>query len=42
MLARRFFTDIEGCRRLTREDIDNLSQFSRLRNAFFRLLSPLM
>ncbi|MDF1568415.1 MAG: cardiolipin synthase [Spirochaetaceae bacterium] len=40
--AERFIKDLDYCRRITKEDIENLPQPARLRNAAVRLLSPLI
>lgn len=40
--AGQFFKDMKDCQPVTIEDIESISQFARLRNAAFRLLSPLM
>ena len=40
--AERFMEDLGACKPFTRDDLENLSQFAKLRNGLFRLLSPLM
>ena len=40
--ADQFFKDMKNCLSVTISDIEDISQFARLRNAAFRLLSPLM
>ncbi len=40
--AQQFLKDLETCSQITQEDLKKLSQFAKLRNGLFRLLSPLM